>query len=54
MTGSILADSVPFTAILYHIAVMIAICEANILSCFLSLYLGQRTFIDAETETIKL
>lgn len=54
MTGSILAGSVPFTAILYQIAIMITICIANVLSCFLVLYLGQRTFIDTDTQTIVL
>lgn len=43
MTGQILAGAIPFTAILYQIAIMIAICAANVLSCFIALYFGYQT-----------
>lgn len=54
MTGQILAGAVPFTAILYQIAIMIAICAANILSCFMALYYGYQTLYDRETQIIDL
>ena len=54
MTGSILSGSVPFVAILYQIAIMIAICVANLLSSFAVLYLGQATFIEKENQTIHI
>ena len=54
MTGSILAGAVPFTAILYQIAIMIAICSSNMLSCFLTLYLGNKTLIDKSKQTINI
>lgn len=54
MTGQILAGTLPTTAILYQIAIMIAICAAVTCSCFLSLYLGSRTLIVKDTQTISL
>lgn len=53
MTGQILAGAIPFTAILYQIAIMIAICTANIFACFISLYFGYQTLFDKETQIIK-
>ncbi|MEG1835366.1 MAG: ABC transporter permease [Oscillospiraceae bacterium] len=43
MTGQILSGTLPTTAILYQIAIMIAICSVVCLSVFGSLYLGYRT-----------
>lgn len=43
MTGQILSGILPTTAILYQIAIMIAICTVVCLSCFGSLYLGYKT-----------
>lgn len=43
MTGQILSGTLPTTAILYQIAIMIAICTVVCLSCFGSLYLGYHT-----------
>jgi putative ABC transport system permease protein len=53
MTGQILAGTMPATAILYQIAIMIAICTAVTCSCFSSLYLGYRTLYDSKTDIIK-
>lgn len=52
MTGQILAGAVPFTAILYQIAIMIAICTTNALSCFGALYFGYQTMYDKQTQII--
>lgn len=54
MTGQILAGAIPFTAILYQIAIMIAICAANVLSCFIALYFGYQTLFDKQTQIIQL
>lgn len=43
MTGQILSGTLPTTAILYQISIMIAICTVVCLSVFGSLYLGYRT-----------
>ena len=43
MTGQILSGTLPMTAILYQIAIMIAICTTVCLSTFGSLYFGYRT-----------
>ena len=43
MTGQILSGTLPTTAILYQIAIMIAICTVVCLSVFGSLYFGYRT-----------
>jgi putative ABC transport system permease protein len=43
MTGQILSGTLPTTAILYQIAIMIAICTTVCLSTFGSLYFGYRT-----------
>ena len=42
MTGQILAGTVPATAILYQIAIMIAICTAVTCACFGTLFFGYR------------
>ncbi len=52
MTGQILAGTVPTTAILYQISIMIAICTAVTCSCFGSLYFGVKTLYDKDTQII--
>lgn len=46
MTGQILSGTLPTTAILYQIAVIIAICTVVCLSVFGALYWGSRTLWD--------
>lgn len=53
MTGQILAGTLPTTAILYQIAIMIAICTAVTSACFGSLYFGFRTLYNKETAIIE-
>jgi putative ABC transport system permease protein len=43
MTGQILSGTMPMTAILYQIAILIAICAVTCLSVFCSLYFGYKT-----------
>lgn len=43
MTGQILAGTLPMTAILYQIAIMIAVCTAVCLTTFCSLQFGYKT-----------
>jgi putative ABC transport system permease protein len=43
MTGQILSGTLPTTAILYQIAIVIAICTVTCLAVFCSLYFGYRT-----------
>lgn len=43
MTGQILSGTLPSTAILYQISIMIAICTVVCLSVFLSLYWGHKS-----------
>lgn len=54
MTGQILAGTLPTTAILYQIAIMIAICTVVCCSCFGSLYFGYKTLFDKHTQIINL
>lgn len=53
MTGQILAGTMPTTAILYQIAIMIAICTAVTCSCFGALFLGYQTLYNKDTEIIE-
>lgn len=53
MTGQILAGTVPIRAILYQIAIMIAISTAILLSCFGTLYFGYQTLFDKKNQIIK-
>lgn len=53
MTGQILSGTLPMTAILYQIAIMIAICTVVCLSVFGSLYLGYKTLYN-ERDQINL
>jgi putative ABC transport system permease protein len=43
MTGQILSGTMPMTAIMYQIAVLIAICAVTCLAVFCTLYFGYRT-----------
>lgn len=52
MTGQILSGTLPTTAILYQIAIMIAICAAVACSCFFALYFGSKTLIQKETQLV--
>lgn len=42
MTGQILSGTIPTTAILYQISIMLAICVAVCIACFIALYFGYR------------
>lgn len=50
MTGQILSGTLPTTAILYQIAIMISICTVVCLSVFGSLYLGYRTLYNKRNQ----
>ena len=52
MTGQILSGTLPSTAILYQIAIMIAICTVVCLSSFGSLYFGYRTLYNKQNQII--
>lgn len=52
MTGQILSGTLPTTAILYQIAIMIAVCSVVCLSVFGSLYLGYRTMYNQKNQII--
>lgn len=53
MTGQILSGTMPATAILYQIAIMIAICTVVCLACFGSLYFGSRTLYSRAEQIVK-
>lgn len=50
MTGQILSGTLPTTAILYQIAIMIAVCAVVCLSVFGSLYFGYRTLYNKRNQ----
>lgn len=50
MTGQILSGTLPTTAILYQIAIMIAICTVVCLSVFGSLYFGYKTLCNEKNQ----
>ncbi len=50
MTGQILSGTLPTTAILYQIAIMIAITTVVCLSVFSSLYLGHKTLYNSNAQ----
>lgn len=54
MTGQILAGTLPTTAILYQIAIMIAICATVTSACFGALYFGYRTLYSEKEQIIRL
>ncbi len=52
MTGQILSGTLPTTAIMYQIAIMIAISTAGCLTSFFSIYLGSRTLYNNQNQII--
>ncbi|MEF9942482.1 MAG: ABC transporter permease [Lachnospiraceae bacterium] len=52
MTGQILSGTLPTTAILYQIAIMISICTVVCLSSFGSLYFGYRTLYNSKNQIL--
>jgi len=50
MTGQILSGTLPMTAILYQIAIIIAICAVTCLSVFCSLYFGYKTLYNKKLQ----
>ncbi|HDJ1466708.1 TPA: ABC transporter permease [Clostridioides difficile] len=50
MTGQILSGTLPTTAILYQIAIMIAIVTVVCISLFMSLYLGHKTLYNSNAQ----
>lgn len=50
MTGQILSGTLPTTAILYQIAIMISICTAVCLTVFSSLYFGYKTLYNERNQ----
>jgi putative ABC transport system permease protein len=52
MTGQMLSGTLPTTAILYQISIMIAICAVVCIAVFASLQLGYQTLINKEDQII--
>lgn len=52
MTGQILSGTLPTTAILYQIAIMIAICTVVCLAVFCSLFFGCRTLYNERNQML--
>ena len=52
MTGQILSGTLPTTAILYQIAIMIAICTVVCLATFGSLYFGLKTLYNNRNQIL--
>lgn len=52
MTGQILSGTLPTTAILYQIAIMVAICAVVCLSCFGALFFGYRTLYNDRNQIL--
>ncbi|WP_300382136.1 iron export ABC transporter permease subunit FetB [Clostridium sp.] len=52
MTGQILSGTLPTTAILYQISIMIAICTVVCLSVFSSLYFGYKSLYNKKNQII--
>lgn len=50
MTGQILSGTLPKTAIVYQITIMIAICTVVCLSSFGALYFGSRTLVNSKSQ----
>ncbi len=50
MTGQILSGTLPTTAILYQITIMIAICSAVCFSSFGAVYFGSKTLVNAKSQ----
>ncbi len=54
MTGQILSGTLPTTAILYQIAIMISVCTVVTLASFGSLYFGHKTLYNNKEQIIHL
>ena len=54
MTGQILSGTLPTTAIMYQIAIMLAICASVCLSVFFALTLGYKTLYNSRNQFIHL
>lgn len=52
MTGQILSGTMPMTAILYQIAILIAICTVTCLAVFCSLHFGYRTLYNKRNQMV--
>lgn len=52
MTGQILSGTLPFTAILYQISIMVAICTTVTGASFGVLYFGYHTLYDSKTQIL--
>ncbi len=52
MTGQILSGTLPMTAILYQIAIMIAICTVVCLAVFASLHFGHKTLYNSRNQMV--
>lgn len=52
MTGQLLSGTLPTTAILYQIAIMVSICTVVCLSVFGALYLGHRTLYNERCQIL--
>lgn len=52
MTGQILSGTIPTTAILYQISIMISICTSNSISVFIALFLGSKTLWNKKNQFI--
>jgi len=52
MTGQILSGTLPMTAILYQIAILIAICTVTCLAVFCSLHFGYRTLYNKRNQMV--
>ncbi|MCL2142445.1 MAG: ABC transporter permease [Methanimicrococcus sp.] len=52
MTGQILSGTLPMTAILYQIAIMITICTVVCLASFLALYFGSKTLYNSRNQFV--
>ncbi|MEG0797264.1 MAG: iron export ABC transporter permease subunit FetB [Acidaminococcaceae bacterium] len=50
MTGQILSGTLPMTAIMYQIAIMIAICATVCLASFCALHFGYRTLVNSRNQ----
>jgi putative ABC transport system permease protein len=52
MTGQILSGTLPTTAILYQIAIIVAICAVTCLAVFCTLFFGSRTMYNKRNQII--
>jgi putative ABC transport system permease protein len=52
MTGQILSGTLPMTAILYQIAMMITICTVVCLASFFTLYFGSKTLYNSKNQFV--